>query len=428
MSWKVEHLEHNMVKLTIEVGAERFEEAMQRAYLNNRSRIHIPGFRAGKVPRLVIEKMYGPGIFFEDAANDLIPDAYEDAVKESGLFLVSRPEIEIEQIGKGEPFIFTAEVAVKPEVTLGAYKYLEAPEVDCTVTEEDIQSVIDEEREQNARLVAVEGRGAQKGDHVTFDFAGTVDGEPFEGGTAQGYELELGSGRFIPGFEAQLEGAVPEEDREVAVIFPENYHVATLAGKPAVFQCHIQDVREKELPEVDDEFAQDVSDCETLEEYREQIRKELTEDNERDARVARERALVALAVENASMDIPDAMVENQIGQMEEEFARNLYGQNMDLDQYLELVGKTREEMHEEMRPEALERIQNSLTLEAIAQAENLEPSEEQVREKVEELAKRYRRPVEEVEKLLNEEDFDRFRNEIRIQLAVDFLMEHAKEA
>ena len=368
MSLQVEKLEKNMAKLTIEATAEEFEKAVQKAYQKNKSRINLPGFRKGKAPRVMIEKMYGKGVFYEDAANELIPEAYGKALEECDLDIVSRPEIDVTQIEAGKPFIFTATVALKPEVTLGDYKGVEVTARPVEVTDDEVQAEIDKEREKNSRVTDVDDRGVEKGDLIKLDFDGSVDGEPFEGGKAENYDLTVGSGSFIPGFEDQLIGAKIGQELDVNVTFPEDYHAENLRGKAAVFKCKVNEIKVKELPEADDEFAQEVSDFDTLEEYKADIRKNLTERKEREAKI----------VENAEMDIPEPMVNGQVTNMLQDFARRMQSQGLTMEQYFQFTGMDEAKVREQMRPEALKRIQNSLVLEAVAKAENIEISDERV--------------------------------------------------
>lgn len=428
MSLKVENLEHNMVKLTIETTAEEFAKALQSAYRKNKNRINVPGFRRGKAPQVMIEKMYGAGIFYEDAANELIPEAYDREVADCGLTLVSQPQIEVEQIEKGKPFIFTAEVAVKPEVTLGEYKGLEVPKTEIAVTDEEVQAEVDKERESNARMIDVDDRAVQNGDIIKLDFDGSVDGVPFEGGKAENYDLTVGSGSFIPGFEDQLVGAKIGEDLEVKVTFPEDYHAENLAGKDAVFKCRVNEIKVKELPAEDDDFAQDVSDFDTMEEYRADIRKNLTEKKENDAKNAKEKAAVEKAVENATMDIPEAMIQNQVRRMTDDFARRLQSQGLTVEQYLQFTGMTAEKLVEQMRPEAETRIKNSLVLEAIAKAEAFEISGEKVDEEIARMAETYKMEADKVKEMLGDAGIAQIRDDLAIQAAVDLVRDSAKEA
>ncbi len=427
MSLKVENLEHNMAKLTIEVSAEEFEQAMDSAYKKNKNKINVPGFRKGKAPRMMIEKMYGAGIFYEDAANEIIPKAYDKEVKESGLEIVSRPEIDVEQIEKGKPFIFTAEVALKPEVTLGEYKGMEVPKADLEVTEEEIQKAIDKERENNSRTIDVDDRPVQNGDMVKLDFDGSVDGVPFDGGKAENYDLTIGSGSFIPGFEDQLIGAEIGKEVDVKVTFPEDYQATELAGKEAVFKCKVNAIKVKELPEADDDFAQDVSEFDTMAEYKEDVKKQLTEKKETEAKNAKEAAALDKAVENAQVDIPDAMVDNQVRNMAEDFGRRLQAQGLSLEQYMQFTGMKAQEFLDQMRPEALKRIKNSLVLEAIAAKEKFEILEEHVDAELDKMADMYKMEKDKVKELLGNTGLEQIKSDLSIQKAVDLLRDTAKE-
>ena len=427
MSLKTENLEHNMVKLTIEVSAEEFEKAMQGAYLKAKNKINIPGFRKGKAPRAMIEKMYGAGIFYEDAANALIPEAYDKEIANCDLNIVSQPKIDVVQIEKGKEFIFTAEVAVKPEVTLGEYKGLEVPKAEIEVTEEEIQKEIDKERENNARTIDVDDRAVANGDMIKLDFDGSVDGVPFAGGKAENYDLTVGSGSFIPGFEDQLVGAEIGKELDVTVTVPEEYHAKELAGKEAVFKCKVNEIKVKELPEADDEFAQDVSEFDTLAEYKEDLKKKLTEKKEAAAKNAKETAAVEKAVENAEMDIPAAMIDSQVRNMADDFARRLQSQGLSVEQYFQFTGMTAEKMLEQMRPEAEKRIKNSLTLEAIAAKENFEIADEKVEEELQKMADMYKMEKDKVKELLGEAGIEQMKGDLKIQAAVDLLRDSAKE-
>ncbi len=427
MSVQVEKLEKNMAKLTIEVPAEELDKALQNAYLKNRGKISVPGFRKGKVPRQLIEKMYGVGIFYEDAANALMPEAYSQAVEESGLDIVSQPEIDVTQIEKGQPFIFTAQVAVKPEVTLGAYKGVEVPKADLTVTEEEIQAEVDKERESNSRTITVEDRPVADKDIAVIDYEGFVDGVPFTGGKGTDYPLTIGSGTFIPGFEEQLIGAEIGKEVEVHVTFPEEYHAEELKGKEAVFKCTVKELKVKELPEADDEFAKDVSEFDTLEEYKEDIRRKLTQKKEKAAKAAQEDAAIAKIIEEAQMEIPDAMVETQARQMVDEFAQRMMSQGLSMDQYMQYTGTNVQKMTEQMRPQALQRIQSRLVLEAVAAAENLEASEEELKEEVQKMADMYKMEVEKLEEILDDVSRKQMKEDIAIQKAVELVRDSAVE-
>ena len=428
MSLKVENLEHNMAKLTIEVSAEEFDKAIEDAYKKNKNKINVPGFRKGKAPRMMIEKMYGAGIFYEDAANEIIPEAYDKEVKESGLDVVSRPEIDVEQIEKGKSFIFTAKVALKPEVTLGEYKGMEVPKADLEVTEEEIQKAIDKERENNSRTIDVDDRPVQNGDMVKLDFDGSVDGVPFDGGKAENYDLTIGSGSFIPGFEDQLIGAEIGKEVDVKVTFPEDYQATELAGKEAVFKCKVNAIKVKELPEADDDFAQDVSEFDTMAEYKEDVKKQLAEKKETEAKNAKEAAALDKAVENAQVDIPDAMVDNQVRNMAEDFGRRLQAQGLSLEQYMQFTGMKAQEFLDQMRPEALKRIKNSLVLEAIAAKEKFEILEEHVDAELDKMADMYKMEKDKVKELLGDTGLKQIKNDLSIQKAVDLLRDTAKES
>lgn len=427
MSLQVEKLEKNMAKLTIEVSAEDFDAAIQKAYLKNKGKISIPGFRKGKAPRKMIEKMYGAGIFYEDAVNALIPDKYAEEADNCDLEIVSQPKIDVVQVEAGKPFIFTAEVALKPEVTLGEYKGIEVEKQNVEVTDEEVQAEVDKERENNSRVIDVDDRAVENGDIVKLDFEGFVDGVAFEGGKGENHELTIGSGSFIPGFEEQLVGAVIGEEKEVNVTFPEEYHSADLAGKAAVFKCTVNEIKVKELPEADDDFAQDVSEFDTLDEYKEDIRKRLTEQKEKDAKSAKEIAVVAKIVENAQMEIPDAMVDEQVRQMADDFARRIQSQGLTVEQYFQFTGMTAEKLLEQMRPDALKRIQNSLVLEAVAEAEQIEVSEERFEEELTKMAESYGMELDKLKEMVSEDMKDQIKKDLAVQAAVDLVRDAAAE-
>ena len=428
MSLQVEKLEHNMAKLTVEVAAEDVEKALQAAYLKQRKQINIPGFRKGKVPRQMIEKMYGPEVFYDEAANNMIPDAYAKAYDESELDIVSQPKIEVVQMEKGKPFIFTAEVATKPEVTLGDYKGLKVDKVSTRVTQKEVDEEIEKERERNARTIEVTDRAVQDKDEVTLDFEGFVDGVAFEGGKGTDYPLTLGSGSFIPGFEDQLVGAKAGDHVEVNVTFPEEYQAAELAGKAAVFQCDVKKVEAKELPELDDDFAQDVSEFDTLAEYKEDIKKNLTDKKEKEARAAKENAAVDKAIENAQMEIPDAMVDTQVRQMINDFASRMQSQGLTMEQYFQFTGMTVEKMQDEMKPQALKRIQTRLVLEKIAEVENIQPTEEEVNEEISKMAEMYKMEADKLKELLGDRELEQMKKDMAVQKAVTLVADEAKEA
>lgn len=427
MSVQVENLEKNMAKLTIEVSAEEFEQAVQKTYLRQKSRINLPGFRKGKAPRKMIEKMYGAGIFFEDAANSLIPTAYDNAAKESGLEIVSQPDINVTQIEAGKPFIFTAEVAVKPEVTLGTYKGIEVGKVITEVTEEDLNAELDKVREQQSRVVSVEDKAAENGDIVVIDFEGFQDGEAFEGGKGTDYPLTLGSHSFIDTFEDQLVGKKAGEETEVNVTFPEDYQEESLAGKPAMFKVTIKEVKVKELPELDDDFAQDISEFDTLAEYKEDLKKQILERREKTAKDAKEDAVIEKIVENAQMEIPEAMVRTQMNQMANDFAQRIQSQGISMEQYFQFTGLDNAKFGEQIRPQALKRIQSRLVLEAIAKAENIEVSEDELNKEIENMAAAYQMDVDKVKGMLNEEYTEGMKLDIAVQKAVDLVVEAAVE-
>ena len=427
MSLQVEKLEKNMVKLTVEVSAEKFENALQEAYLKNRSKISIPGFRKGKVPRAMVEKTYGAGIFYEDAANSLIPAAYSEAVEESGLDIVSQPEIDVTQIEKGKSFIFTATAALKPEVTLGAYKGIEVEKEAAEVTEEEVNAELDRVRNQNARTITVEDRAVQDGDMTVIDFEGFIDGVAFEGGKGEDYSLTIGSGAFIPGFEEQLIGAEIGKELEVNVTFPEEYHAEALKGKPATFKVTVKSVKVKELPEADDDFAQDVSDFDTLDAYKADIKAKLTEKKEKEAAERKEEAVIGKIIENAQMEIPDAMVDYQVKQMANDFARRIQSQGLSVEQYFQFTGLTPDRMFEQMKPNALKRIQSRLVLEAVAAAENIEATEEEVEKEFEKLASMYKIEAEKVKEAMGEKETAEIKLDIAVQKAADFVVAQAVE-
>ena len=426
MSVQVENLEKNMAKLTIEVAAEDFEKAVQAAYMKNRNKITIPGFRKGKAPRVMIEKMYGTGIFFEDAANALIQREYPKAADESGLDIVSYPEIDVVQVEKGKSFIFTAEVAVKPEVTLGEYKGLEVEVAPVEVTEEEVAAELKREQENNSRTIDVDDRAVAEGDMVTLDFEGFVDGEAFEGGKGTDYPLTIGSNSFIPGFEDQLVGAELNTEVEVNVTFPENYHANDLAGKPAVFKCTVKAIKVKELPELDDEFAKDVSEFDTLDEYKADIEKNLRERKEGVAKREREDKAVDAVIANAQMDIPEAMIQNQIQQLMNDFVQRMQAQGLSIDQYYQFTGLDQAKIQEQMRPQALKRIQSRLVLEKVAEVENIQISDEKFEEELKTMADMYKMEVEKLKELMGDAEKEQMKKDIAVQEAVTLVAESAK--
>ncbi|MDE7331029.1 MAG: trigger factor [Lachnospiraceae bacterium] len=427
MSVQVEKLEKNMAKLIIEVSAEELEKALQNAFLKNKNKISIPGFRKGKVPRQMVEKMYGPEIFYEDAANELIPDAYEKAVEECGEDIVSSPSIEVTQIKKGEPFIFTAEVALKPEVKLGKYKGVAVDKADLNVTDEEIDAEINRERENNARNIEVTDRPVKDGDMTVLDFEGFVDGVAFEGGKGENYPLTIGSGAFIPGFEEQLIGAEIDKEVDVNVTFPEDYQAEELRGKAAVFKCTIKEIKEKELPELDDEFAGEVSEFETLEEYKADVKAKLTEKKEKEAKEAKEAAVIEAIVNDSDMEIPDAMLETQQRQMMDEFAQRIQMQGLSMEQYLQFTGASYDRMLEQVKPQADKRIKSRLVLEAVAKAENIEASEEDYEQELKAMAEAYQMEIDKVKEMLPEKSVSQIKEDIAVRKAAEFVVEQAKE-
>ena len=428
MSLQVEKLEHNMAKLTIEVPAEDVEKALQAAYLKERKRISLPGFRKGKVPRQMIEKMYGPEVFYDDAANHMISEAYGKAYDECELEIVSQPKVEVTQLEKGKPFIFTAEVAVKPEVTLGEYKGLKVDKVSVEVTDEEVDAEIEKERERNARTVEVTDRAVQDKDEVTLDFEGFVDGEAFEGGKGEDYPLTIGSGAFIPGFEDQLIGAEIGKEMEVKVTFPEEYQAKELAGKEAVFKCTVKAIKAKELPELDDEFASDVSEeGETMDEYKAEVRGKIKERKEREAKEKKENQTVEQAVANAEIDLPEPMVDLQARQMADDFARRFMQQGMSLEQYFQFTGLSEEKMMEELKPQAEKRIRTRLVLEAIVAAENIEVSDERLEEELKKMADAYQMEVDKLKEFMGENEKKQMKEDIAVQEAVTLITEAAVE-
>ncbi len=428
MSLQVEKMEKNMAKLTIEVSAEDLEKAMQSAYQKAKGRISIPGFRKGKAPRKMIEQMYGKGIFLEDAVNALIPEHYSKALSECELEIVSQPQIDVTQMEPGKALIFTAEVAVKPEVTLGEYKGVEVPKAEIEVTEEEIEASLKREQEKNSRTITVEDRAAEEGDIVTIDFEGFVDGDAFEGGKGEAYPLTLGSHTFIPGFEEQLVGAKTGDHVEVNVTFPEEYQAKELAGKAAVFQCDVKKIEAKELPELNDDFAKDVSEFDTLAEYKEDVKKNLTESKEKEALRAKEDAAIEKIIENAEMEIPEAMIDTQCRQMMDDFGRRMQSQGLSMEQYFQFTGQTAEKMMEDMKPQALKRIQTRLVLEKIVEVENIQPTEEEVNEEITKMAAMYKMEADKLKELVGEREMEQMKKDMAVQKAVTFVAEAAKEA
>ena len=426
MSLQVEKLEKNMAKLTVEVPAEQFDEAIKAAYNKNKNRFNIPGFRKGKAPQAMIEKMYGPGVFYEDAANEAIDSSYGDAMKESGLEIVSRPEIDITQIEKGKAFIYTATVAVRPEVTLGQYKGVEVQKADAEVTDSDVETELKRVQDQNARLVSIEDRPVEDGDQTVIDFEGFVDGKPFDGGKGTDYPLTIGSHSFIDTFEEQLIGKNIGEECEVNVTFPGEYHTKQLVNKPAPFKVTVKEIKKKELPELNDEFASEVSEFETLEEYKNDIRTKLADRKQKAATTENENRVVEKVVENAQMDIPDPMVDNEVMNMLQDTARRMQSQGLSLDQYLQYTGQTVDTMKEQMKPQAIRRIQTRLVLEAVAAAENITISDEKLEEELKKMADSYQMEVEKLKEYMGEFEKEQMKKDLAVQEAVDLLVSEAK--
>ncbi|MBP3610890.1 MAG: trigger factor [Lachnospiraceae bacterium] len=427
MSCKVENLEKNMAKLTIEVSAEEFEKACEKAYQKNKNKINVQGFRKGKAPRNVIEKMYGAGVFFEDAANELIPDAYADAAKESGLDIVSRPEIDVVQIEKGKAFIFTAEVAVKPEVELGAYKGIEVEKAVVEVTEDELNAELNRVREQNSRMITVDDRAVENGDIANIDYEGFCDGVAFAGGKDEGHDLVIGSHSFIDTFEDQLIGKNIGDEVEVNVTFPEEYHAPELAGKAAMFKVKVNGIKVKELPELDDDFAQDVSEFDTLDEYKNDLKATILERKEKEAKSVKEEAVIEKIIEGAKMEIPDAMVDYTVRQMADEFAQRIQMQGLSIEQYFQFTGMNANTFMENLKPQALKRIQSRLVLEAVVKAENITASEEDVNKEIENMAEMYQMEIEKLNELIGEDEKKSMAEDVAVQKALDFVMEAAVE-
>ncbi len=429
MSVQIENLEQkNMVKFTIERDAKELDAAINKVYQKQKNKIAVPGFRKGKAPLAMIEKMYGAEVFFEDAANEIIGAAYEEAVKESNLEIVSQPEIEVTQIEKGKPFIFTAKVATKPEVELGEYKGVKVAKVDVSVSEEELNKEIDIDRNKNARTVKVEDGAAENGDETVIDFDGYVDGEQFEGGKSENYPLTLGSKAFIEGFEEQIVGHKVGDAFDVNVTFPEKYHATALAGKPAVFKVVLKEIKHKELPEVDDDFVQDISEYNTVAEYKEALTKRISERKENAAKSAKEEAAMDKVIEAANMDIPDAMVSAQTDQMARDFANRIRSQGLSPEQYFQFTGMTPEAFMENLRPQALRRIQTRLVLEAVAKAENIEASEEDFAKELEEMSKAYNMEVDKLKESIGEEEKKSIMADIAVAKALDFVRDAAVES
>ena len=427
MSYTVENLEKSMAKITITVDADAFEEAMVKSYNKNKKNISIQGFRKGKAPRKMVEKLYGPEVFYEDAANFAIPDAYEEAAKESGLEIVSRPEIGVVEIEKGKDFVFTATVAVKPEVTLGDYKGIEVEKKTVKVMAADVNAEIDKVREQNSRMITVENRGIKKDDTAVIDFEGFVDGEPFQGGKGEDYSLVIGSHSFIDTFEDQLVGKKAGEEVDVNVTFPEEYHEASLKGKPALFKVTVKEIKKKELPKLDDEFASEVSEFETLKEYKASVKKNLTERRKEEAKREKENEVVEKVVENITVELPEPMIDEQTQQMIQEFAGRLSSQGLSFDQYMQMTGMTADALMGQMKPEAEKRIRTRLALEAIVDAEKIKATAKDIDKEIENMANMYQMEVDKIKEMIGDAEKEQIGKDLAVQKAVDFVVKNAVE-
>ena len=430
MSLQVEKLEKNMAKLTIEVDADKFTEAIKKAYEKNKGKMSVPGFRKGKVPQAMIEKMYGPDVFYEDAANIIIPDAYsEELEKAEDLEVVSQPSIDVVQIEKGKNFIFTAEVALKPPVELGKYKGVKIDKIDTEVTDEDIDKEIKREQEANGRMITVDDRPVQDGDTAVIDFEGFIDDVAFEGGKGENYSLVIGSGSFIPGFEDQLIGKNKGDETDVNVTFPEDYNAKDLAGKPAVFKVKINEIKVKELPELDDEFASEVSEFDTMAEYREDVKKNLAQKKEKEAKEKKEDAVIEAIVKDSKMEIPDAMVETQTKNMVNDYARRLQSQGLSLEQYFMFTGLNMDKFMEQMKPGALKRIESRLILEAIVKAENFDVTDEEYEKELERIAEESKMEVDKLKEYIGDDEYGKNQivEDLKIQKAIDLIVDNCKE-
>ena len=428
MSFKVEQLEEkNMVKLVIEAGSEEFDKGIEQAYRKNKNKINVQGFRKGKAPRSVIEKFYGKEVFYEDAANAIIPDAYAKAADECGLDIVSQPKIDVVQLESGKPFIFSAEVAVKPEVELGTYKGVEVAKDDIAVSEEDLTAELDKVRDQNSRTVSVEDRAVKDGDMTVIDFEGFVDGEAFEGGKGESYPLTIGSHSFIDTFEEQLVGKSVGEEVEVNVTFPEDYQAENLKGKPAMFKVTVKEIKEKQLPELDDDFAQDVSDFDTLAEYKEDLKKKLAEKKESEAKAKKENEVIQKIMDDAKMDIPEAMIQTQVRRMVDDFSQRLQQQGLSVDQYFQFTGLTPDKLLADMKPEAEKRIKSRLVLEAVVKAENITVSDEEYEAELNKMAESYKMEIDKIKELLGEYEAKQIREDVAVQKAVELVVAEAVE-
>ena len=430
MSVKVEKLEKNMAKLTIEASAEEFEQAVKKAYNKNKGKMSVPGFRKGKVPQAMIEKMYGPEVFYEDAANFIIPDAYANAIEEEkDLEIVSRPKIDVEQCEKGKPFIFTAEVALKPDVDLGKYKGVKIEKIETAVTDEDIDKEIKREQEANARTITVTDRPVKDGDTAVIDCEGCVDGVAFEGGKGENYPLVIGSGSFIPGFEDQIIGKNTGDDCDVNVTFPEDYNAKDLAGKDAVFKVKVNEIKEKELPELDDEFASEVSEFDTMAEYREDVKKKLAEKKEKEAKDKKEDAVIEAIIKDSKMEIPEPMIDTNVDNMISDYAQRLQSQGLSLEQYFMFTGLDMDKFRSQMREGAVKRIESRLVLDAIVAAEDFSISDEEYEKELERIAEESKMEINKLKEYIGDDEYGKNRiiDDLKIQKAIDLITESAVE-
>ena len=425
MAVKTEQVEKNLVKLTFEVSREKFEEGINKAYAKNKNKFKIPGFRSGKIPKAIIEKYYTEAVFYDDAIDYVLQDAYEAALKEADVKAAARPEIDVEEIKKGEPVVFTALITTKPEVKLGTYKGIKVKKIVNNVTDEDIDKEIEAVRQRNARIISVEDREVQNGDIAVIDFEGFCDGVAFEGGKGENYELTIGSNTFIPGFEEQIIGAKIGDDIDVNVTFPEEYHAENLKGKPALFKVKVKEIKYKELPELDDDFASEVSEFETITEYKDSIKKKLEEQAQNKTKQETENAIIDKVMENAEVDIPEKIVNEQIDSMMGDFAQRLSYQGMNLDTYLQYTGSTAEQMRENFKEQAQKQCKMTLVMESIIKAENIEANDEEVEEKIVEMSKAYNMEPDKLKELLRPEDKDGITREVQFNKAIDMLVNNA---
>ena len=426
MAVKSEQVEKNLVKLTFEVSREKFEEGINNSYKKNKSKFNIPGFRKGKVTKAIIEKYYTEAVFYDDAINYVLPDAYDAAVKESGLDVVARPEIDVEEIKKGEPVVFTALVTTKPEVTLGTYKGIKVEKIENNVTDEDVDKEIEAARMRNARIISIEDRAVENGDIAVIDFEGFCDGVAFDGGKGENYELEIGSNTFIPGFEEQVIGAEIDKEIDVNVTFPEEYHSAELAGKPAVFKVTVHAIKVKELPELDDDFASEVSEFETFAEYKDSVKAKLLEQAEKKTKQETENAVIEAVCEKAEVEIPQAMIDTQIDRMINDFAQRLQYQGMSIDMYLQYTGSTMEAMRENFKEQAEKQCKVTLVIEAVMNKEGIDVTDEELEDKIVEMSKIYNMEVDKLKEVLRPEDKEDIAKDIKFGKTVDMLVNKSK--